>query len=103
MRDTKHKKPNAIREWLLPILAERGMTIAQFAGEVGLSRAAIYLYLSDRCRPTAYHMAKMCRVLGVPIREGLAQYVPRPLGRPAKPRDILLRPTQQWAGRAAHG
>ena len=62
------------------------MSIANFATQAGLSRAAIYLYLSDQCRPTPFHMAKMCRVLGVPIREGLAQYVPKPSGRPAKAR-----------------
>lgn len=92
MKETR--KPNQIREWLPPKLAERGMSIAQFAAEAGLSRAAIYLYLSDQCRPTAFHMAKMCRVLGVPIREGLAQYVPRPLGRPAKRRP-MTRPSNR--------
>lgn len=96
------QKGNYIRQWLLPKLAERGMSVAQFAAEAGLSRAAIYLYLSDKCRPTAYHMAKMCRVLGVPIREGLAQYVPKPLGRPAK-RRRMTRPSDRVVVRLARG
>jgi transcriptional regulator with XRE-family HTH domain len=98
----KGRKANRIREWLLPKLADRGMTVAQFAGEVGLSRAAIYLYLNDQCRPTAFHMAKMCRVLGVPLREGLAQYVPKPLGRPAKRRPVS-RPSPGWIARLVRG
>jgi len=80
----KAKDNNQIRKWLLPKLAEKDMSVAQLAKAIGVSRAAIYLYLSDQSRPTGYHMARICQVLGAPIREGLALYVPKRPGRPRK-------------------
>jgi len=80
------KSHNAIREWLLPKLAARDMSVAQLATAVGVSRAAVYLYLNDQSRPTGYHMARICQVLGVPIEEGLSKYIPRRPGRPRKRR-----------------
>jgi len=76
---------NQIREWLVPKLAAREMSIAQLASAIGVSRAAVYLYLNDQSRPTGYHMARICQVLGVPIEEGLSTYVPRRPGRPRHP------------------
>ncbi|MGH9403530.1 MAG: helix-turn-helix domain-containing protein [Terriglobia bacterium] len=58
------------------------MSVENFAREVGVVRASIYFYISDRCRPSSMVMARMCHVLGVPFEEGLAQYTPRKAGRP---------------------
>jgi transcriptional regulator with XRE-family HTH domain len=80
----EEKNHNQLREWLLAKLAEKDLSVAQLAHATGVSRAAIYLYLTDQSRPTGYQMAKMCQVLGVPIEEGLAQYVSRRAGRPRK-------------------
>ena len=76
---------NNIKEWLLPLLVERQMTIEGFARQCGLSRAAVYFYISDKNRPESTNMKKMCDVLEVPFEEGLRQYTPRASGRPAKP------------------
>jgi transcriptional regulator with XRE-family HTH domain len=78
------KNHNLIREWLMPKLAAKDMSVAQLAAAIGVSRAAVYLYLSDQSRPTGYHMARICQVLGVPIKEGLGTYVPKRTGRPPK-------------------
>jgi transcriptional regulator with XRE-family HTH domain len=75
---------NPIRRWLLPKLAAKDMSVAQLAAAIGVSRAAVYLYLNDQSRPTGYHMARICQVLGVPIEEGLGVYVPKRTGRPPR-------------------
>lgn len=74
---------NHIKEWLLPLLADRQQSIELFARECGLSRAAIYFYINDKNRPESSTMKVMCDVLGVPFEQGLAQYTPRAVGRPA--------------------
>jgi transcriptional regulator with XRE-family HTH domain len=79
MAENNHSQ---LREWLLAKLAERDMSVAELAKATGVSRAAIYLYLNDQSRPSGYHMARMCQVLGVPIREGLEAYVDKQRGRP---------------------
>ena len=73
---------NYIREWLLPMLSDRGQSVEQFARKCGLSRASLYFYLVDKTRPESSTMKKMCEVLGVPFEEGLAQYSPKKIGRP---------------------
>jgi transcriptional regulator with XRE-family HTH domain len=75
------KNFNRIKEWLLPKLQEANLSVEQFAHKIGLSRAAIYFYLTDVSRPTEQTMAKMCHALGVPFEEGLAQYTPKLRGR----------------------
>lgn len=73
---------NHIREWLLPQLAEKGLSIEQFARACGLSRVIVYFYMDDKYRPDSQIMAAMCDVLEVPLEEGLRQYTPRKRGRP---------------------
>jgi transcriptional regulator with XRE-family HTH domain len=68
---------NDIEKWLIPLLQERGLRIEPFAYLCGVSKTAMYGYLSDKNRPRPETMAKMCQVLGVPEEEGLAQYSPR--------------------------
>jgi transcriptional regulator with XRE-family HTH domain len=73
---------NRIKLWLLPILDSKGMSVESFARLVGISRATVYFYLSDKHRPDEQVMAQICRVLGVPFEEGLRQYTPKKWGRP---------------------
>jgi transcriptional regulator with XRE-family HTH domain len=74
---------NHIKEWLLPKLDERGMSVEQFANGCGITRGMLYFYLADKHRPSEQVMVKMCQILGVPLEEGLNQYIPRKSGRPA--------------------
>jgi transcriptional regulator with XRE-family HTH domain len=57
------------------------LSLEEFANATGLSRASIYNYLCDRHRPDRSAIAKMTRVLGVPLEEGLGQYTAHPRGR----------------------
>jgi len=72
---------NHIREWLLPKLDTIGISVEAFADMADISRASIYFYLNDQSRPSTQSMARICRVLGVPVEEGLSQYTSKPLGR----------------------
>jgi len=80
--DNRHKDFNHLKEWLEPKLAAKGLTPEKFAYECGITRAAVYFYLADTNRPSVQVMVRMCRVLGVPLEEGLRQYSPRRTGRP---------------------
>ena len=84
-------KENTIREWLVPQLQSMGLTPEQFANMVGISRASLYFYFTDRSRPDTGTMAVMCEVLGVPLEEGLRQYIPKQVGRPSGRRNRVKR------------
>jgi transcriptional regulator with XRE-family HTH domain len=75
---------NHIKRWLDPKLDKMGISIENFANLCGISKASIYFYRQDVTRPDEQSMARICQVLGVPLEEGLAQYTPRPNGRPRK-------------------
>jgi transcriptional regulator with XRE-family HTH domain len=68
---------NNIEKWLIPILAERGLTIEQFSYLVDLNKSTLYHYFRDIIRPSPEVMARICNVLGVPEEEGMRQYTPR--------------------------
>jgi transcriptional regulator with XRE-family HTH domain len=74
---------NTIKEWLLPKLEERGQSVEEFANEIGISRASLYFYFTDKCRPDDETMAAICHSLNVPLEEGFRQYVPKKEGRPS--------------------
>ncbi len=73
---------NKIKDWLYPLLEERGWSIEEFGRKIGVTRAAVYHYMTDKRRPTVQRMKHMCEALGVPASEGLAQFTPKTLGRP---------------------
>jgi transcriptional regulator with XRE-family HTH domain len=77
------KDYNHIKDWLLPLLDSKGVSVEEFSRTVGVSRAAIYNYFVDRNRPSEEVMAQMCRALNRPLEEGLRQYTPKKAGRPA--------------------
>jgi transcriptional regulator with XRE-family HTH domain len=82
---------NGIKEWLDSKLRERKLSVESFARLCGITRAAIYFYRSDENRPNEATMRRMCLVLGVPIEEGLAQYMPKIGGRPKRVCSTLKR------------
>jgi len=82
---------NNIRQWLVPQLDKKGISVEQFARAAGISRASIYCYMDDTHRPSTQMMKRMCHVLGVPLEEGLRQYSPTTMGRPKGSRNL---PTQ---------
>ena len=75
---------NHIKQWLDPQLKQMGLSVEAFANRCELTRAAVYFYRNDKNRPDEQTMIRMCRVLGVPAEEGLAQYSPKRTGRPAR-------------------
>lgn len=79
----KTKDFNRIKEWLLPLLDKRGMSVEDLSVDTGLSRAILYNYCIDRNRPSEQNMAKITHALGVPFEEGLRQYIPKKNGRPS--------------------
>lgn len=88
---------NNIKQWLLPKLDARRLSVEQFANLSGLSKATIYFYMSDRIRPDLESMGAMCKTLSntlcmdakgneymeeVSINDGMSQFSPRKRGRP---------------------
>lgn len=71
-----------IKQWLLPLTDQKGLSLEQLARAVGISRASVYHYMTDRSRPDTQTMMRICDVLGVPHEDGLKQYTPRVEGRP---------------------
>ena len=68
--------------WLPKKIMASGFTVEQVAHRTGVSRTAIYEYLTDDSRPNEDTALRLARVLGVKYEELLAQYVPRKNGRP---------------------
>jgi transcriptional regulator with XRE-family HTH domain len=81
-KDTLPQGHNNIRQWLEPQLDKNEWSVESFARKCGITRAAIYLFLSGQNTPSEQTMAKMCKALGRPLQEGLSQYTPKPKGRP---------------------
>jgi len=59
------------------------MSVEELANKSDLSRSAIYFYMTDKNRPSSQAMARICNVLGVSVEEGMRQFTPRKVGRPA--------------------
>lgn len=95
MAKTAEKHPigsfNHIGRWLMGdpesgkdgLLTQKNISVEQLARAAGLTRYAIYLYIHDKRRPSTEAMRRICKVLGVPPEEGMRQFTPSKLGRPA--------------------
>ena len=76
------------------MLDKRGISVEKFSYEVGVSKQSLYFYLEDISRPTEQTMARICKAVGRPLQEGLAQYTPKVNGRPkgtAGPKELSIR------------
>jgi transcriptional regulator with XRE-family HTH domain len=47
---------------------KRGLSVAELAGQVGVSTASVYFWERDHCRPRDDNLAALCRTLKLPIR-----------------------------------
>ena len=47
---------------------KRGLSVAELAGQVGVSTASVYFWETDHCRPRDDNLAALCRTLKLPIR-----------------------------------
>jgi transcriptional regulator with XRE-family HTH domain len=73
---------NHLKQWLVPLLNEKKMSVEDLAQKANITRTIIYWWLSDKYRPDEQSMVRVCAVLGRPLEEGLRQYTPRKRGRP---------------------
>jgi transcriptional regulator with XRE-family HTH domain len=49
-----------------------GMTVAEVAGDVGVSPVSIYYWESGRVRPRDSNLSALCKVLRLPVRATMA-------------------------------
>lgn len=86
---------NHLDKWLPPKIVASGLSVEMFARKVGLSRAQLYRYFTDVSRPRTETMAKICKLLGLSLEEGLKQYSDKPNGRPreksGRTRSVIVR------------
>jgi transcriptional regulator with XRE-family HTH domain len=64
------------------LLAARKLAVEQLANASGVTRTAIYTYITGDSRPTAPVLRKICESLGVRFEEGLKFCTPSTIGRP---------------------
>ena len=84
---------NRLSEWLMGdpeaedhakrvgLLVKRGLSVEALARKMGLTRAAVYYYLTDHGRPSVKALVKMCDILEVSLAEGASYVTPRNPGR----------------------
>jgi transcriptional regulator with XRE-family HTH domain len=60
------------------------MSVEKFAREIGVTRTSVYFYLNNRSRPTRDTLVKICKILGIPMSEGVKICTPRESGRQPK-------------------
>ena len=61
------RKPNFAR-YLHDARIKRGLSVAEVAGEVGVSTASIYFWENERVRAREANLSALCKVLKLPIR-----------------------------------
>lgn len=69
-------------------LKNSGLSVEQFAREIGVTRTSVYFYLNDRSRPTLGTLVKICAVVGMHLAEGLTYCTPRTSGRQPRESDM---------------
>lgn len=99
--ESKQEDFNNLKQWLLPKLEARRMSVEDLAVESGVSRRSIYGWMDDTARPTTQKMAKIVHTLSakkilklragnvtgstleeVTLEDALQQYTERKSGRP---------------------
>lgn len=51
--------------------AKRGLSVADVAGQVGVSQASIYFWEGGRVRPRIENLKVLCKVLKLPVRDAV--------------------------------
>lgn len=46
----------------------RGLSVAELAGQVGVTAASIYFWERDLCRPRDANLTALCKALKLPVR-----------------------------------
>ncbi len=64
--------------WLKQELTKANMTPEQLGNKVGVSRAAVYFYFTDKTRPTENTLRRICDVFHVPFVVASKLYERRP-------------------------
>ena len=84
---------NKLNEWLLGdphaeeenkrlgLLRVKGLSVEALARKMGLTRMAVYRYLTDQGRPSLKSLMKMCEILEVPLADGASYVTHRNPGR----------------------
>jgi transcriptional regulator with XRE-family HTH domain len=65
-------------------LKTKGISVEQFARQIGVTRTIVYFYINDQARPTLDTLIKICDVVGISLAEGVKICTPRTRGRPFK-------------------
>jgi transcriptional regulator with XRE-family HTH domain len=47
---------------------KRKLTVAEVAAQMGVSDAAVYMWETDRSRPSDANLSALCKVLKLPVR-----------------------------------
>jgi transcriptional regulator with XRE-family HTH domain len=47
---------------------KRKLSVAEVAGQLGVSQAAVYMWETDRSRPRDTNLSALCKVLKLPVR-----------------------------------
>ncbi len=82
---------NKLRSWLQQHIEDKQVTVKEFCSLVGLSRSAVYGYMSDLYRPSDYAIAKICKFLEIPVADAQKYYLPRTVGRPPGSKNVKHR------------
>ena len=53
--------------WIRSVMFEHGWTVAEFADNAGISRQAVYIYMTGKQMPTLYTFIQIVKNLGMQI------------------------------------
>jgi DNA-binding phage protein len=71
---------NNLAQLLKPVMKKRGMSVENLAKKAGLSRMTIYAWFDDSNRPDTQSLARVCKVLKLPLTKALRMYSVRSQG-----------------------
>ncbi len=69
---TKLARTKSLSRQIRLARANRGLTVAEVAANVGVSPVSIYYWESGRVRPRDRNLSMLCKVLRMPVRETMA-------------------------------
>ena len=81
-------RPESVRE----VMRERGLTIMEFAAEIGISKATVCGYLAGQIAPQIHTLGKMCDRFGRPFEFWLTTWKGESAQKTAAPKRRRKRP-----------